>query len=90
MGKLNSKDSDVAGFEIKPCSFCGKKEPTGFWAGGDLVFCCRVCAMEILPALMADAIADMGLKYINTQGFKRIEIAFWKALCLSARPAPKV
>ena len=42
--------------KIEPCSFCGENEPSGMWLGHQLVFCCKLCATQYLPQLMADTI----------------------------------
>lgn len=38
------------------CSFCGEHKAEAVWMGAAEVFCCRHCAVEYLPQLMADAI----------------------------------
>lgn len=40
------------------CSFCGEREPSGIWMGEKVIFCCKFCAINYLPQLMADAIVD--------------------------------
>jgi len=47
--KANSGEPEV-------CSFCGEDRATGVWIGDKTIFCCKHCAMQLLPQLMADAI----------------------------------
>lgn len=68
----------------QPCTFCGNDRPTAVWRGAKgFVHCCTTCALEVLPALMADATAKRGAGFVNMQGFKTIEKNFWKALYLT-------
>lgn len=72
------------------CTFCGNPHSTehsgGEWHchGGTTVTCCRRCAVDILPALIADSI------YLNrAEGAKRdlveVERTFWKAIACRAQ-----
>ena len=38
------------------CSFCGENEPTGMWMGAKTIFCCKPCAHNYLPQLIANSI----------------------------------
>lgn len=43
--------------EAEVCSFCGEGKATGVWMGSEkTIFCCKGCATQLLPQLMADAI----------------------------------
>jgi hypothetical protein len=39
------------------CAFCGQ-EPTAVWAGAQQVAVCQNCAIEVLPALIADSVPN--------------------------------
>lgn len=72
-----------ARFEGQQCSFCGSSSPSAEWHGHTQAFCCAQCAMTVLPAFMADAMAKLDSGYINTVGFKVALANFWKALYLA-------
>ena len=38
------------------CSFCGENKASGLWMGDIDIFCCKHCAISLLPQLMADSI----------------------------------
>ncbi|MGH8601255.1 MAG: hypothetical protein ACREXR_00275 [Gammaproteobacteria bacterium] len=38
------------------CSFCSDRKADALWMGKIDIFACSLCAVEILPQLMADAI----------------------------------
>ncbi|VVS92204.1 hypothetical protein [Desulfoluna spongiiphila] len=43
--------------EAEVCSFCGEDKASGMWMGREkTIFCCKNCAIQYLPQLMADAI----------------------------------
>ena len=43
--------------EPEVCSFCGEDTASGVWVGHEkTIFCCKHCATQLLPQLMADAI----------------------------------
>ncbi|EIO4097950.1 hypothetical protein HYO33_23565 [Vibrio parahaemolyticus] len=58
------QEFESAGCEHDKCSFCGERKPNGIWMGNDSVFCCKPCAIEVLPQLLADAVLDG--THINT------------------------
>ena len=80
-------------FSSAPCSFCGKEHSTDFsggeWhsspGGAGTVYCCSVCAVQVLPALIADSIHLSGNHYMGAQNaLVSIEAAFWKAIAARA------
>lgn len=38
------------------CSFCSEQKAAALWMGDIDIFVCSICAVELLPQLMADAI----------------------------------
>ena len=43
--------------ETKECTFCERQVATAIWMTGDInIYCCKLCAVEILPQFMADAV----------------------------------
>jgi hypothetical protein len=47
--------SRIDSYNESECSICGSKDWTGSWRGHKLILVCRKCAIEVLPALIADA-----------------------------------
>lgn len=73
------------------CSFCGSKRHATPFAGGEWqtpignVFCCHTCAVNVLPAFIADSVHINGNHY--TLGRERLEVvekSFWKAMTARA------
>ncbi|WP_159956341.1 hypothetical protein [Pseudomonas sp. R76] len=50
------------------CSFCSEQKATALWMGDIDVFVCSICAVELLPQLMADAIVGA----INIQNLQNL------------------
>jgi hypothetical protein len=66
------------------CSICGNPAQ-GVWhpAAGDAVACCHTCAVDCLPALIADAVQVAGQRPDELQTlFHHIELRFWRAMAL--------
>jgi hypothetical protein len=55
MGIRRNFESDGGSFNIKQCSFCGSTDWQGYWLHHELVLVCHDCALNLLPALFADA-----------------------------------
>ena len=79
------------GADGKPrtCLVCGK-EPDAIWVGAGVVTVCRVCAIEVLPQLMADAVAPCSVEGAGAKvmdGIKfawvRAEGRYWRSLANS-------
>jgi hypothetical protein len=69
------------------CFECGL-EAAAFWSGNFNVGVCRDCAVEVLPMLIADAIASPNpkrpaIRAAFADAAKRIDAAFWKGACLA-------
>ena len=64
------------------CAFCDLPVRAA-WEGQRVIGCCHTCAIEVLPTLMADAIAPQvaddwdRVKRI----FDQAESRFWRAMC---------
>jgi hypothetical protein len=76
------------------CSLCGNPAQ-GVWhpTTGNAVSCCHTCAVDSLPALIADALQATGQRPDELQTlFHRIELQFWGAMALrlhsERRPQP--
>lgn len=85
--------------EAEVCSFCGEGKATGVWMGHEkTIFCCKQCATQYLPQLMADAIVG-GISEAELKGeekppveikqentiLQRFHAAFSTALILKTR-----
>jgi hypothetical protein len=68
--------------EKAKCSFCGRSAH-GEWdcAQGKKIYACGGCAMDNLPALIADS-ARIGTTADAFRAFDRIQLRFWRALAL--------
>lgn len=83
--------------ELTTCSFCGQEAARAFWstAGEDRgdIRVCWPCAVEVLPALIADALAgpytpDLnGIRWLDPSRFQqelpKILSAYWRAVSLA-------
>jgi hypothetical protein len=69
----------------EPCSICGAAGWDGMWRGHDTIFVCRRCAIETLPALIADAVwfPAVSLMYAE-HGLTQISAGYWRALVAEA------
>ena len=68
--------------DVLKCSFCGEYA-TGYWQGVEArVSCCRQCAMNVLPALMADTICgESGCMHTEAvAALKAVESRFWRGM----------
>jgi hypothetical protein len=69
------------------CAFChsDKQDATGYWFGrGNVLGCCRTCALNVLPRLMADCLVPEGApreatNAILNQYMTEIQRNFWEA-----------
>lgn len=64
------------------CSFCGK-ESSAVWHGEDVVRVCGACAVEAVPALMADALWSRSGNGAVANYDRQLEAAtraFWRAV----------
>ncbi len=61
--------------------FCCSRKAQAVWHGQETVHVCESCAVEVLPALIADAVHAGSL---GTLGFmnhlKAVEAEYWKAV----------
>lgn len=83
MGVYKSKDEIWQG-KKNVCSFCDNV-PQGHW--GLSVFVCRDCAVEVLPALIADAttISENQNGYGNARRtLSEVGERFWRAVACRA------
>lgn len=62
------------------CFACGDRA-TGYWVGVEPVAVCPTCAVETLPALIADAIHCHNTGQA-TESLRTVERRFWRALAL--------
>jgi hypothetical protein len=62
------------------CSICGKMS-SAVWSGETTIFVCSECAVNILPALIADAVSTSHMKDIGglSSTLARIEAVYWRA-----------
>jgi hypothetical protein len=71
----------------KPCSVCGGRAHA-YYFGPSEIWICAECAVETLPALIADAI--VGCYTVNGRDLHhfedRIRLAFWRGMALASRP----
>lgn len=75
------------GFKETKCSFCGKNKADGVYfgeGGATEVFCCCVCAVEVLPMLMADSVHSADIRIQVEKQKAHADAAFWKALAIRA------
>jgi hypothetical protein len=86
MGEGRISDVEIFGESILKCSFCGKPNATASWQGTLVnVSCCRECAVDVLPRLMADAfVGEHGHRsnMISTVMLllDKALVAFWRAV----------
>jgi hypothetical protein len=79
----------MLGRALDCCSFCGEARSAAYWTvagieGASAIGVCRECAVEVLPALMADALVGEGASnrtLINDlkAALDRADARFWKA-----------
>lgn len=80
--------------ESETCSFCGAQATRGaVWNAGEAqaVVCVPCLYTNAIPALVADALADSGVRPDAIEGIRRgMDADFWRALYLAAtRIAPE-
>ncbi|HXS06276.1 MAG TPA: hypothetical protein VN723_05745 [Rhizomicrobium sp.] len=82
---MSSKFSDDLDYNESRCSFCGKHDYTGSWRGAvKLILACRECALEVLPALFADATYHPAWRpHSGDQELNRLAAAYWKAQAIN-------
>jgi len=82
MGNVKQLDSDQQA--NASCSICGKWPATGYWHGTQgYLYVCSHCALNVLPALIADAIIDNGKMAdpsVKKRDLEHFEKVFWRAL----------
>lgn len=83
---IDRKNPQISGIEKEKCSFCNDDSPIGMWStyidGGSLIFCCHECAVNKLPAFMADSLRlNHHHQASDCAGlFKKIMASFWRAV----------
>lgn len=89
---------DEHDFELsRKCSFC-ESPSTAYWTMANTVEVCSACALDILPALIADA-AVGHMKHADRareaaeRGLDRLTATYWKAvtsaIARAVRPEPQ-
>ena len=72
--------------ETAKCSFCDSDIPKGWWRiyneKAPFIYCCRKCAIETLPAFIADSVCD-GFEGDMNQVLDSMMKAFWRAMALA-------
>jgi hypothetical protein len=80
-------DQDTLQGRLMPerCTVCGARKWSAYWVGAETeIAVCRSCAVETLPALIADALADeRPTIHVLLQHVERIRLRFWRALALA-------
>jgi hypothetical protein len=77
---------DIWGADIEVCIFCKEMTATGYWNAE--VPCCRRCAIEGLPQLMADClVGEQGasaqtLEYLQSS-LVRFHAKFWRSATIA-------
>lgn len=68
------------------CSFCGENPPSAVWFGHDVVSCCRTCAYQKAPLLIADAASNSKSLDYDGMGLAANKVAgtLWRGLALAA------
>jgi hypothetical protein len=95
-GNVVTKKSTVElfGKKVKACEFCGEDYATAYWASGNIRSLCPTCAVEQVPAFIADALMGnwlgllrsgqhghrMHLKDILETKLETVQKNFWKAV----------
>lgn len=62
------------------CTFCGAKADAEWW-GDNTIRVCHRCAMEVLPALIADAVALEQARH-PVALWDEVSTVFWRALAI--------
>jgi hypothetical protein len=66
------------------CALCGDEHWEAIWSGHTAVLVCRRCALEILPALIADAVCN---PHVTDQqvcaALERITSGYWRGVALA-------
>lgn len=59
-----------------PCHFCGEANANAVWMGSTCeIFCCSICAQDILPQFIADAIVgSLDMKSLKDQDGPTIKV----------------
>lgn len=69
------EEYEKSGGTNEKCSFCGENESSGMWRGHQTIFCCKPCATQYLPQLMADTIlGGTSVEQIKNQKTLPVEI----------------
>ena len=65
------------------CSCCGTDDWTATWSGHARLYVCRSCAIDVLPALIADAIWRPILTFADVEAsVVAILRTFWRGIAL--------
>lgn len=76
---MNTKEANMK--EDLKCSFCRHRNAVSMWSGMDVdLFCCRECAVYVLPSLIADSVhnpvdlncAEQTLQKATTQFYRSL------------------
>lgn len=83
---------EVEGREVETCSVCGEPYAAAYWRGRQMISVCRDCALNILPALIADAlVGEFGDNMaVITNLYHAVEVMagrFWKAAAVAIHRA---
>src|SRR5262245_8645963 len=89
--EVSAHTRDLLGENIETCSICGNPNAAAHWLGIESISVCRPCAVEALPALIADAIVGEhgGLAPNLDIYLAKIEKAFWRAATLATQRTAK-
>ncbi len=81
---------DMLGEQVEKCSFCHDGDATAYWGSREgIISCCRKCAREVLPALMADVlVGEHGTARPHVPSelideWDKAEAHFWKAAVIA-------
>lgn len=74
----------VATVQVEKCGACGHPA-TAVWQGAGTISICSTCAVEVLPALAADALAARIDDYDDARrSIRDIEARYWRAIAALA------
>lgn len=89
--EITRRTADMYGKEIEECSFCGSSNATAYWRGccDEPIRVCLTCAVDVLPALAADAIVAENIQAPNKvmtlqRWWMEVMTAkYWRACCIA-------
>ena len=87
MAVISQGINEYGWLKTAKCSFCGSEIPKGWWRiyyneKEPHLYCCRKCAIETLPALIADSVCD-GFEDDMNRVMDEMMKAFWRAMALA-------